>query len=68
MIASGRGRTHRNGALREESFCSFFRTITVGIGIAPILLTVRNAHALVDFNHRWGFSPRPETSRDSTAF
>ena len=51
---------------------SFFRTLTVGIGISPILLTeprdIVTRFALVDYNHRWGISPRPETGVHFSAF
>ena len=50
---------------------SFFRTVTVGTGITPALLTAaikKNCRPLVDFNHRWGLAPRPESNEDFTAF
>jgi hypothetical protein len=51
---------------------SFIRTLTVGLGITPNLLTLphrlREALAGLGFVYlyrRWGFSPRPENYRPS---
>jgi hypothetical protein len=45
----------------HERFSSFIRTLTVGSGFTPDLLTAYKQAALVGFiYHRWGISPRPE--------
>jgi hypothetical protein len=50
-----------------QTLSSFIRTMTVGPGIAPGLLTLHlsgSARGLLDFSRyrRWGLSPRPENT------
>jgi hypothetical protein len=42
---------------------SFIRTVTVGSGITPDLLTLQTSQALAGSHRRWGIAPRPEDVR-----
>jgi hypothetical protein len=47
---------------------SFIRTVTVGPGVPPDLLTLSlAAKALAGCDRRWGISPRPENTGTTPA-
>lgn len=46
---------------RQRSIISFIRTLTVGPGVSPDLLTfLQNEGSARGLYRRWGLSPRPE--------
>ena len=47
------------GPKGSDAQFSTIRTVTVGSGISPDLLTLDH-EALAGFDRRWGLSPRPE--------
>src|SRR6266446_10252802 len=65
-------RTTRH-ALRQSFPLSSIRTVTVGFGFTPNLLTLPNpgrrsrALAIARHHRRWGLSPRPENVGRTTA-
>src|ERR1700674_2660308 len=69
---SGRTGNGRRDAKRPAKIIplSFIRTVTVGVGVAPTLLTPpkssgrrSRAEAIARHHRRWGLPPRPENVR-----